>query len=111
MRFREWVGATLSPLNCLKEEFTSADPELYKNPMLLLSRGLLRARSRFPEIVVNTRKREQRKESLERGLVLAKQALSQLSYTPTVRVAFLKHFSRFQNPFPRILSQWSEPLF
>jgi len=29
-------------------------------------------------------RRQQRKESLERGLVLAKQVLSQLSYTPTV---------------------------
>ena len=37
--------------------------------------------------------------------MLAKQVLSQLSYTPTVRVTFiLKHFSRFQNPFPRILT-------
>ena len=86
MRFRAWVGATLSPLNCLNEEFTSADPELYKNPMLLLSRGLLRARSRFPEIVENFRKAEQRKESLERANVLAKQVLSQLSYTPSTTV-------------------------
>ena len=86
MRFREWVGATLSPLNCLNEKFTSADPELYKNPMLLLSRGLLRARSGFPEIVENFRKGEQRKESLERANVLAKQVLSQLSYTPSTTV-------------------------
>jgi len=35
-----------------------ADPELRKNPMLLLCRGLLRARSRFPEIVGNIGKRE-----------------------------------------------------
>ena len=36
-------------------------------------------------------------------LMLAKHALSQLSYTPTVGVPFiLKHFSQFQNPFPRI---------
>ena len=36
--------------------------------------------------------------------MLAKQVLSQLSYTPTARVTFiLKYFSRFQNPFPRIL--------
>jgi hypothetical protein len=42
-------------------------------------------------------------EWLEAGVVLAKQVLSQLSYTPTVGVAFiLKHFPRFQNPFPRI---------
>jgi hypothetical protein len=44
-------------------------------------------------------------ESLERGLVLAKQVLSQLSYTPTVGVPFiLKHLLRFQNPFPRIFA-------
>jgi hypothetical protein len=35
--------------------------------------------------------------------VLAKQVLSQLSYTPTVGTTLiLKHFSRFQNPFLRI---------
>jgi hypothetical protein len=84
MRILEWVGATLSPLNCLNEEFISADPELYKNPMLLSSRGLLRARSRFPEIVENIRNAKQRMKDLESGLVLAKQVLSQLSYTPAV---------------------------
>ncbi len=32
--------------------------------------------------------------------VFAKQVLSQLSYTPTVRATLiLKHFRRFQNPF------------
>src|SRR5467141_4594672 len=41
--------------------------------MLLWSRGLLRARSRFPEIVRNIRKRSKGMESLARGLVLAKQ--------------------------------------
>src|SRR6266481_4774190 len=36
--------------------------------------------------------------------LLAKQVLSQLSYTPTAGVTFiLKHFRPFQNPFPRIL--------
>jgi hypothetical protein len=36
--------------------------------------------------------------------LLAKQVLSQLSYTPTVGTTLiLKHFSRFQNPFLRIL--------
>ena len=84
----------------------AAVPKLCHNPMQKSCRGLPRARSRFPEIVGNTRKRKQRKESMECGLVLAKQVLSQLSYTPTVRVPFiLKHFSRFQNPFPRILRQ------
>jgi len=44
--------------------------------------------------------------------MLAKQVLSQLSYTPTVGVPFiLKHLPRFQNPFPRIFVVWSEPLF
>jgi hypothetical protein len=42
--------------------------------------------------------------------VLAKQVLSQLSYTPTVGVPFiLKHLPRFQNPFLRIFIEWSEP--
>jgi hypothetical protein len=37
-----------------------------------------------------------------RGPLLAKQVLSQLSYTPTVGTTFiLKHFRRFQNPFLR----------
>jgi hypothetical protein len=35
--------------------------------------------------------------------LLAKQVLSQLSYTPTVEVTFiLKHLQRFQNPLLRI---------
>ena len=43
--------------------------------------------------------------------LLAKQVLSQLSYTPTAGTTLiLKHFSRFQNPFPRIFITWSEPL-
>jgi len=43
--------------------------------------------------------------------LLAKQVLSQLSYTPTKGVPFiLKHLPRFQNPFLRIFIEWSEPL-
>ena len=43
--------------------------------------------------------------------LLAKQVLSQLSYTPTVGVpSILKHFRRFQNPFLRFSIIWSEPL-
>jgi len=39
---------------------------------------------------------------LERRLVLAKQVLSQLSYTPTVGVTFiLEHFRGIRNPFLR----------
>src|SRR6266850_3996813 len=80
----------------------SAVPELYKNPMLLWPRGLLRARSRFPETVEKIRNAKQRMEGLERRLVLAKQVLSQLSYTPTVGTTFiLKHFRGIQNPFLR----------
>jgi hypothetical protein len=38
-------------------------------------------------------------EGLERGLVLAKQVLSQLSYTPTREVTLiLKHFPPFRIP-------------
>ena len=44
--------------------------------------------------------------------LLAKQVLSQLSYTPTVGTTYiLKHFRPFQNPFLRFSSVWSEPLF
>ncbi len=44
--------------------------------------------------------------------MVAKQVLSQLSYTPTVGVtSILKHFRRFQNPFLRFSILWSEPRF
>ena len=55
----------------------------HQNPKQLDFRGLLRARSRFPEIVENIENRGQRMESLECPNALAKQVLSQLSYTPT----------------------------
>ena len=43
--------------------------------------------------------------------LLAKQVLSQLSYTPTVGVPFiLKHLPPFPNPFLRIFIEWSDPL-
>ena len=43
--------------------------------------------------------------------LLAKQVLSQLSYTPTVRdTLILKHFQARRNPFLRITVTWSEPL-
>ena len=43
--------------------------------------------------------------------LLAKQVLSQLSYTPTVGVTLiLKHLPPFRNPFLRIFVVWSEPL-
>jgi hypothetical protein len=41
-------------------------------------------------------------EGLEGANALAKQVLSQLSYTPTAGTTFiLKHFREFQNPFLR----------
>ena len=44
--------------------------------------------------------------------LLAKQVLSQLSYTPTVEATFiLKHFRALGNPFLRFFTIWSEPLF
>ena len=52
-----------------------AVPKLYQNPMQLALRGLLRASSRFPEIVENIEKRGQRMESLECPNALAKQEL------------------------------------
>ena len=44
--------------------------------------------------------------------LLAKQVLSQLSYTPTVEVTLiLKHFRARRNPFLRFSVIWSEALF
>ena len=59
-------------------------PKLFQNPMFLCSRGLLRARSRFPKIVENTENVDEGMERLDGAVELAKQVLSQLSYTPTV---------------------------
>jgi len=61
--------------------------------MFLWPRGLLRARSRFPEIVENTESVVEGMERLDGAVELAKQVLSQLSYTPTVGVLILRHFS------------------
>ena len=42
--------------------------------------------------------------------LLAKQVLSQLSYTPTVEAPLiLKHFRAYRNPFLHILLMWSDP--
>jgi hypothetical protein len=44
--------------------------------------------------------------------MLAKQVLSQLSYTPKAEaILILKHFLPFRNPILRIFVIWSEPLF
>ncbi len=65
----------------------------------------------MPQVIGNKRKRKQAIEGLEISRRLAKQVLSQLSYTPTEGVPFiLKHFRGFQNPFLRFSVIWSEPL-
>jgi hypothetical protein len=47
-----------------------------------------------------------------RGPLLAKQVLSQLSYTPTEAATFiLKHLPRFQNPFLRVFIEAVPKLF
>jgi hypothetical protein len=43
----------------------------------------------IPRFVGNNRKRKQEMENLEGVLILAKQVLSQLSYTPTKGVPFI----------------------
>ena len=44
--------------------------------------------------------------------LLAKQVLSQLSYTPTVKdIPILKHFLSIRNPFLRLMVNWGEPVF
>ncbi len=52
----------------------------------------------MPQVIVNKRKRKEAIEGLELSRRLAKQVLSQLSYTPTRETtSILKHF-----PLPRI---------
>jgi hypothetical protein len=50
-----------------------AVPKLFQNPMFLKSRGLLRARSRFPEIVENNENADEGMERLDGAVELAKQ--------------------------------------
>jgi hypothetical protein len=54
--------------------------------MFLWARGLLRARSRFPEIVENKENVDEGMEPLDGAVELAKQVLSQLSYTPPATI-------------------------
>jgi hypothetical protein len=52
-------------------------------PYLICPLGLAFERKQMPQVNENTGNRTKRKEALERWHVLAKQVLSQLSYTPT----------------------------
>ncbi len=55
-------------------------------------------------------KRHQMRHLYDLTCLLAKQVLSQLSYTPTVGVTLsLKHLPPFRNPFLGIFVVWSEP--
>ena len=57
-------------------------------------------------------KRHQMRHLCDLTCLLAKQVLSQLSYTPTREATLiLKHFPPFRNPVLRIFVVWSEPLF
>jgi len=67
------------------------DTELCQNcartvpePYLICPLGLAFERKQMPQVNENTENRTKRKEALERWHVLAKQVLSQLSYTPTI---------------------------
>jgi len=55
-------------------------------------------------------KRHQTRHLCDLLCLLAKQVLSQLSYTPTREATLiLKHFPPFRNPVLRIFVIWSEP--
>ena len=55
-------------------------------------------------------KRHQTRHLCDLLCLLAKQVLSQLSYTPTREATLiLKHFTPFRNPVLRIFVIWSEP--
>ena len=51
-------------------------------PYLICPLGLAFERKQMPQVNENTENQTKRKEALERWHVLAKQVLSQLSYTP-----------------------------
>ena len=64
----------------------------------------------MPQVIGNKQKWKEASEGIEISLRLAKQVLSQLSYTPTVGGTFiLKHFRARRNPFLRFSVIWSEP--
>jgi len=56
-----------------------------------------------PKLLESLEKREQRKESLERGLVLAKQMLSHLSYKPA---AYSFHFNHLRTAAHRVFLKY-----
>jgi hypothetical protein len=71
---------------------------------------LASSEKQIPQVVENVVNSKHRMERLEWLGMLAKQVLSQLSYTPTVGTTLiLKHFRPFQNPFLLFSVIWSEP--
>jgi hypothetical protein len=66
--------------------------------------GLALSEKQIPQVVVNVANSKHRMERLEWLSVLAKQVLSQLSYTPTLAAtAILKHFPPFQKSNRKLL--------
>jgi hypothetical protein len=66
---------------------------LCQNPICFGRWGWLSSEKQMPQVVVKKRKVKEATEGLERSRRLAKQVLSQLSYTPIVRDTLsLKHF-------------------
>ena len=64
----------------------------------------------MPQVIVNEQKWKEAIEGLELSRELAKQVLSQLSYTPTFEAhLILKHFPARRNRFLCLLVLRSEP--
>jgi hypothetical protein len=60
-------------VHCFTKKHEGPVPKLFQNPMFLWPRGLLRARSRFPEIVENAESVVKGMERLDGAVELAKQ--------------------------------------
>jgi hypothetical protein len=58
-------------------------------PYSFVSLGLALSEKQIPQVIEIIENGSERVEPLERGGVLAKQMLSQLSYTPTARVSII----------------------
>ncbi|HWO38833.1 MAG TPA: hypothetical protein VNO32_59415 [Candidatus Acidoferrum sp.] len=85
---------------------TASEPSCTKTvpkPYVIGASGLTSSEKQIPEIVENIENRRQRMESLECPNALAKQVLSQLSYTPTVGVTpHSKAFPRAPKSIPSL---------
>ena len=73
------VAPELRKLSCAR---TVPKPDLFRRLGLALSE------KQIPQVIESSENRNERVGPLERGGVLAKQMLSQLSYTPTATLKF-----------------------